>query len=372
MNSQKGKNIAVLSSSVTLGVYVPALTFFHQLKQCSEYKDSCFYVYEDLLSLEKRNGLNTLKKKYHENFKFVLMAQKLSVHNNNRSIENHELKALYKHWYSNKISYFIVFSGFWIPAINKYSIDYSIQVFGDFIMLDASLSNSWKSQQATFPYTVKRLFDLEAGKLNYSLLIGRNIIPPHKRDGILVHGGGWGVGNYQEILEELQHISTQILCLAYFKKDIQEKNNIIFITQDEKWLAGSNFNGIKLSFPDLIPTKEHELVIKDIQCDGHELEYSKLYEYITRVHAIISKPGGGTLVDSYSANTPIVFLKSCGKHEEANAIFWKKMGFGIDYQEWKSTNYSLNLLGNLKENIRKYKAENKIENLIQYYNETRT
>jgi hypothetical protein len=50
--------------------------------------------------------------------------------------------------------------------------------------------------------------------------------------------------------------------------------------------------------------------------------------------AVLSKPGGGTLMDSLAAATPLVLLDPFGDHESRNAALWTRLGFGIPFADW--------------------------------------
>jgi hypothetical protein len=77
-----------------------------------------------------------------------------------------------------------------------------------------------------------------------------------------------------------------------------------------------------------------------------------LYELIRRSKAIISKPGGGTLIDSLSSATPVVLLEPCGDAEAANGALWEYLGFGIPFAKWRATGYDGAVLARLHANLR--------------------
>ena len=62
---------------------------------------------------------------------------------------------------------------------------------------------------------------------------------------------------------------------------------------------------------------------------------------------MVSKPGGGTLLDSLTAATPIVLLPPWGEPEAKNGELWEELGFGIDFQRWRETGFDYRVLEDL-------------------------
>jgi hypothetical protein len=60
--------------------------------------------------------------------------------------------------------------------------------------------------------------------------------------------------------------------------------------------------------------------------------------------ALVSKPGGSTMLESIATATPIIFLRPCGEHEEANARAWIRRGFGMAMEDWERSNFSIDAL----------------------------
>jgi hypothetical protein len=76
-----------------------------------------------------------------------------------------------------------------------------------------------------------------------------------------------------------------------------------------------------------------------------------LFDLIRRSKAIVSKPGGGTLIDSLSAATPVVLLEPYGYAEASNAALWEHLGFGISYSKWRDSGWSESVLEELQRNL---------------------
>lgn len=50
--------------------------------------------------------------------------------------------------------------------------------------------------------------------------------------------------------------------------------------------------------------------------------------------AVAGKPGGGTLLDSLHAATPLILLDALAPHEEHNARLWLDLGFAVEFRPW--------------------------------------
>ncbi len=63
--------------------------------------------------------------------------------------------------------------------------------------------------------------------------------------------------------------------------------------------------------------------------------------------ATVSKPGGGTLLDSLWSATPTVLLEPFGAHEQRNADLWIELGYGISFEQWQQKGFALEVLEEL-------------------------
>jgi hypothetical protein len=67
--------------------------------------------------------------------------------------------------------------------------------------------------------------------------------------------------------------------------------------------------------------------------------------------AIVSKPGGGTLLDSLHSATPLVLLEPFGAHEACNAGLWERLGFGISLDRWREGDFAPAILEELHDTL---------------------
>jgi len=98
-------------------------------------------------------------------------------------------------------------------------------------------------------------------------------------------------------------------------------------------------------------------VLAGLVIDENRSEYRRgetfheLYDVIRRSKAIVSKPGGCTLIDSLSSATPVVLLEPYGYAEQSNARIWEHLGYGISYPDWQRTGFDPAVLERLHTNI---------------------
>ena len=115
---------------------------------------------------------------------------------------------------------------------------------------------------------------------------------------------------------------------------------------DPTWTAWENHDENKCIFPPFAEVKLGKIP----QFESKE-EYHSSFDIVRNVKAIISKPGGGTLIDSLAAATPIILLEPFGNHEKINADLWEKLGFGIRYETWKKSNFNIDILETMHKNL---------------------
>jgi UDP-N-acetylglucosamine:LPS N-acetylglucosamine transferase len=66
---------------------------------------------------------------------------------------------------------------------------------------------------------------------------------------------------------------------------------------------------------------------------------------------MVSKPGGGTMLDSIWSATPLVLLEPFGEHEARNAELWERLGFGISVDRWRDTGFAVEVLEEIHDNL---------------------
>lgn len=351
--------ITILSSGVTLGIYVPALTINSQLQNKGINTD--VVVLESLFLKEKQNKIPEAKVQFHKNFKFALMGQKVTG-NIFDSFDLPVLEATLTKWINEKRSHFLVFSGFWVPIIEQYlsAIDFKIEV--DICHMDATESISWKGRDTSHScYRHIWMFNWENRAV--SSIIDIQGEPPlmftKRNERFIVHGGGWGIGTYKSVIPELTELGYGLDIIAYESNDISEnKNKHRYFMIDPNWKAWEKDIQNSYIFPPLGEVNGNTL----IQYKNNR-QYSEVYNLIAQNKAIVSKPGGATIIDSLSSATPIIFLDPFGEYENVNSRLWEYLGFGISYKNWKESNFSMAVLEELHNNLLKIRP--KLKNYLE-------
>jgi hypothetical protein len=355
-------DITILCSGMTLGVYTPAITVDRQL-QAKGFKTSV-EVFENLFSEEKRKGIKELKLACHRSFSIAKMAQKMAKDNNSRNFDATIVDELITNWSRESRSVFIVFSGYWMPILEKYRVLNLAKTEVYIFHMDATLSSSWKSYDTTGPkYKHIWLFEWLGSKIPCYLKIG-NEMPVNfedRKNRILIHGGGWGIGTYKSHINKLSTLGLKLDVIAYELADVNEDDENDYYMLDADWSPWEKNTDGKHIFPPLKKVKGSAIS----STTDNKSEYSEVYNVLRNNKAIISKPGGGTLVDSFSSGTPLIMLEPYGEYEEKNASLWFDLGMGIYYQDWVNSNYSFALLEQM--HVRIVALRNQKESVLDVY-----
>jgi hypothetical protein len=80
--------------------------------------------------------------------------------------------------------------------------------------------------------------------------------------------------------------------------------------------------------------------------------FPSAHTLVREARAIVSKPGGGTLIDSLAAATPVVLLEPYGEAEARSGALWEELGFGIRFERWRETGFDPGVLARLHHNLR--------------------
>ncbi len=362
MNNNRVHHV-ILCSGVTLGVYVPALILARNSKKSGIATQ--VHVLEHFFTAEKQRQLLKMKEQFHNDFKFALMAQKMPSRIS-ESVKEQEIAVLIKQWKKQGTTILTLFSGYWLSVLQPF-FDHENgfeQIKINTCFMDANLSTSWNHlKRGHLIYHPFKLFDLEKRRVNYQLSPvledSDRLIDYENRDQrYLIHGGGWGIGNYHEKIQQMSdygNIKLDIICYQHQEYET-EHNGWQYYLLPPEWLA---WQSTEPEFPPLYNIHQGKIGYPVIS------EYSASYELIRRAKAVISKPGGGTLLDSFIAETPLIILdKTFGNYEKDNARLWLELGFAITYEDWKDSGFESKILSPLHQNIQSYKTCANIPNLL--------
>nr|VFK63478.1 MAG: hypothetical protein BECKUNK1418G_GA0071005_10344 [Candidatus Kentron sp. UNK]VFK70826.1 MAG: hypothetical protein BECKUNK1418H_GA0071006_10405 [Candidatus Kentron sp. UNK] len=346
--------LTILCSGASLGAYVPGLLLGHQLAARGFRTD--VLVLENLLPVDKRDNVHKTKFAFHRNFALARIAQKMAT-DIVPSLDRIRVDSLLTAWRREGRRRFIVIYGFWMPIIERYrrQVDSSGHLRFDLCHMDAATSVSWNLYDTTDPYYRHIWFFRQAERrLPYRLPVTEDEpLPYRERNGrFLIHGGGWGLGAYRSKIPELSARGIALDVTVYEPDDLAERpeghryrGNRYFMI-DPNWRAWERDAAGRHHFPPF----------GQIASDGSvDFRYHdacpEVYPLVRQCQAIISKPGGSTLVDSLSAATPLILLEPYGEYEQKNGELWQSLGFAISYDQWAEMDFSTSVLGELHHNL---------------------
>lgn len=354
-------NITILCSGFGLGFYIPGVLLLRELQKNGDSGE--IYVFETFMKDERQNHIQDSRNEYHENFAAANLAARIPL-NIEKSIDYEKVDKTFTTWKEEKRAHFVSLSGHWIYIMERYKeqVDWPVSVVG--LYVDAGRAPSWNSLKRYMSdceqrYTPICLYDEEKLEMNYS--IGTTLFDPigftNRKHNVVVHGGGWGMGTYREIVHDLLEKSDfSIDLLAYKYDELYASERISSYINDPNWCAWSkDKNNL---FPDF-----YRKTLAGQECRASSYDYHWLAGLSGEEKAIIAKPGAGTLIDSFMTETPLVILPPFGKHESKNAEVWKKLGFGVDFETWTNNGYSESLLEAM--HIRIHEARKEVKKLSE-------
>lgn len=337
MSAPDRPSVTILTSGIGLGVYIPALLIERQLTRggvAAEVEVIEAYYTEDGL---RRHVAH--REACRSNFALAQMAHRMT-RGVDGLLDRQRIDALLDSWSAQERVDFIIWSGFWLPILEHYrSRVPHLRLHRDVCRIDAEMSASFKIHR-----------ELESGAAEIWLWKGatKEIVhqipvttgpPPsfaEREHRLVAHGGGWGLGTYGDVLPALED-AGYALDVVVHSPDERERlgppHRCYMI--DPAWEAWHRGPSGRHGFPPMGVVCEGGAVAYDRSDDCHEF-----HRVIRQAKAIVSKPGGGTLIDSLAAATPVVLLEAYGYAEQANALVWSHLGFGIPEAAWQADGYA--------------------------------
>lgn len=143
--------------------------------------------------------------------------------------------------------------------------------------------------------------------------------PYDQRDfAFATHGGGWAMGNFRDVLDQLPGPAAILLPR---ERAVAEKEALL--PRASLFFDIESASGEPGEFARLAEVTETGYrILPPMQHHGS-------LEVIARSRALVSKPGGATVVDSYLAQTPILYLDPISIYEQGNAEFIEQTGIGM-------------------------------------------
>jgi hypothetical protein len=333
---------------VALGVYVPALLVDAQVKRRGA--ASQVVVLESLFTEEKQNKILENKLAFHHSFAVAKMGQRMA-REASPNLDAGKLDRLYERWAQEGRRLFIVFSGFWMPLLNAYRQRVApAKCWVHQVHVDAAVSASWKNLVDTCdgdrPIWI---FDGENQRLGYRLIDDPEPPQPYRQrpERYLIHGGGWGMGTYQGKIPVLEAAGLELDIVAYCMEEAAAPGpGQRYFMVDPAWSPWQANPSGEHEFPPFGEVRPGIPPRFTNRPDTHEL-----FLLARQARAIVSKPGGATLLDSWAAATPLVMLEPFGDYEAKNAALWQALGFGLPFSAWEQAGFDPQALEPLYANL---------------------
>ena len=345
-------SVTILCSGFGLGFYIPGLLINEKLRRMGIRTE--VEVFESLLPPTKIHMVEKNRQAYHESFRVALASQKLPGDTRN-SVESAAVEALLARWQSRNCRHFICLSGHWVHVLDLYrEMNPDETIFADLLYLDADLSPSWRWLRNLRPdyaasYREIRFYDCDLMDILYS--IDMNIDPSLEYEArerrLVVHDGGWGIGTYQQHIANLEIAGYGLDVVCYANSEMGTCSaGRRYLMDEPTWRTWHRNRLGEHTFPPFgeIGPSGPITFAPQTHCSG-------LHRIIRGALGIVSKPGAGTLIDSFGSATPLIMLEPFGPHEERNAHVWHALGFGVPYPVWASSGHSASMLEGLHLNL---------------------
>jgi hypothetical protein len=318
--------IEILCSGVSLGHYLPGLLVRDRLRalgvRCT------VRVYERYLEESRRLAIPATRHAYHTNIRIAKTAQRLA-RTLAPALDRSRVTKLLEAW-ADEHSRLIIISGYWVPLVRSWLADRADRErIVEILHVDSSESPVWRAvHQGIAGLRRSWLCSAESSELIARLPVACRAAATRGRR-VVVHGGGWGIGDYRDVVDRLLDAGYGVDLVAYEEADISRTHpGLRYLLIDPTWQPLSD---------DREPGYPPLRVIGDLApatSDHH------LFSYIRNATAIVSKPGGATLIDSLEAATPIAFVAPFGDHEGRNRDLWVGLGCGVPFDAWQAEAFS--------------------------------
>ncbi len=340
--------IDVLTSGVALGVHVPGLLLAQRMRELGT--DVNVIVLERLLPDSKRATTAKMKFAFHRDFRVARAGQRLAV-DPSTAVAEPTLAELAERWRKRGVRRLVVVSGFWLPIVEQCAALSGHRPDVDVCHIDSVLSPSFRAL-GPLPPQVRQVWLADWAQSRVPNTIPVTARPPLRwaeRDRrLLVHGGGWGMGTYRQRAHELREHGFELDIVAYEAGDAATQDKgVRYFMIDPNWHPWVDDGYPPFARVDGLREPDY---VQGTECHGS-------FELARRALAMVSKPGGGTLLDSLWSATPLVLLEPFGEHEARNAELWERLGFGISLDRWRDTDFALDVLEQLHDALLRAKPE---------------
>ncbi|MFD2176290.1 hypothetical protein [Veronia pacifica] len=333
--------LVILTACSGLGSFIPAVNLSKWLQMQGH--QVSFHAIEQLYTPEALQRFLRTQAQCQKDLRTAILTQRWLSHSPQSiegAIDDIKLENLLSLWQQNEVRRFIVFSGFWTLLLNRrfasLRTDPALQI--DAIHLDVGRSLSWA--QAS-----------ELG-LNHQWLLDpghtQDLIPPppvtpwaQRNHRIAVHGGGWHMGHVEQYYPKLRE---QYVLLIRGGLDATDSDHQILSDPDWKpWSHGCVDGG---QFP------PQRLKTSSGTLSQSTTVTSLFQQQLSKSLALVSKPGGASLIDSFATCTPLVLLPPFGDYEKENGQCWLERGFAVTFETWEASRFSMSVIEQCHRNLR--------------------
>jgi hypothetical protein len=347
--------VGVLTSGVGLGAYVPALLNEQALQRAG--RPACVEVIESLFNVEHQRRLLAHRDAFRSDFRLANLAQRMGT-DVTAALDVRRVDAVLGRWIAQRRRSFILWSGFWLPVLERYCERAQLEpddLRVDACRIDAVISASFVSHANSTRVTPRDvwLWRDDEQRLDWRIPVCDLPSPAFATRGrrVVVHGGGWAIGTYLESSSALSAAGWDVDVVApvgapvEFPVGASAPRCRRFAPPPDwhPWCCGSDGRH------QLPPLLEHA-------DDGWQFRsatgpWPAVHDLVRAARAIVSKPGGGTLIDSLDSATPLVLLEPYGEAEARSGALWERLGFGISWSDWEASRFDDALLEPLHRNL---------------------
>ncbi len=301
---------------------------------------------EDLYS-DRDTVIEETKKSFHADFRLAKLSYRIPTRNRD-AIDPASARRLKEQISDTAYEAIVTFSGFWADFLNDLAEScpyYKEKIFA--VHMDASRSLSWKGVERGCIRDIW-MYELESSCILRKL---ENSSTDNKRcRRILVHGGGWGIGDYSSRIQQLNEMGYPLDIVIYYPDEYVHNDSVnAYYLLDPEWRPDRERN----EYPRLLIYRDGEWTPY-----GTGLrERNPLRELMENDIAVLSKPGGGTLSDSLVTATPLILGEELAYYERDNRLLWTGQGLGMDYDRFASARDRDSALQEMQYRLQKIRNE---------------
>ncbi len=335
--------IAILTSGFGLGVHVPGLLLSRRLAE--QGVPSRVDVLEGFWHPERRARIAASKHAYQQDFRMAQLGSRL-FRTLDDAFDPGALAALNARWLDEGVERFVVFSGFWLPVVERHLRDSGTDAGVDTCHVDAVPAPSFARQTDALARHRNIWLVHDNGTVPWTIRPAAEPPVPWaaRQERFHAHGGGWGMGTY---LGYAADMAAKRMALDIVIRSLDDVRTL------REHAALGPRSRLFMMDPEWSPWHDSGFPPFGEVVDGAPPAYRRSephHESLTLTRnalGVISKPGGGTLIDTFGSATPLILVEAFGEHEKHNARVWEKLGFGISFTDWVTSGFSLELLSDM-------------------------